>query len=166
MNFTSSVLHAVHNANIRLITLPSWARDALRLDEIEQDSLERFDSTIEDPDKAWQPVCDGWLAVPEAEGILLRASLRRSFPRHFVADMAAGLNAAAMRLANNRSTDIPALFASVFPDCVSFCLDEFVSAVALWDGLSPSARAKYCDAGHTNGGTWTSLVAQTQHHRL
>jgi len=160
--FTSSVLCTARGGVIRLLVLPVWARNTLRLDELDFGTLQRFDPTIEDADMAWRPTANGCLEIPDGETVLLRSFARGRFPCDFVIDMATGLDAASAHLANNPTADLAALFASTFPNCIQYCIDEFLAAVTLWEGLSPSVRARYSNAGRTPIGAWKVLVANTQ----
>ena len=160
--FTSSALWVTIDGQISLSMLPTWAQNSLRLDELDLSTLQLFDAETDDTHIPWQPTVGGRFMVPESGGVLFRALTRDRFPGDFVVDMAAGLDAAAVRLANDLSADLAAVFADVFPRFKPACPSEFLSAVTLWEGLSPSLRARYCNTGRTQAGTWKALVAETQ----
>lgn len=135
---------------------------ALRLPEVNRDSTQWLDPTIEDPILAWRQAFDSPIGTLGADCVLLRASAWGPFPSRWVVDMADGLQAAAARLSNDPTYDARLLFTEAFPGRQVQFVDEFIAAVYLWADLPSSVRDAGVRAGRTLSGEWQTILSQVK----
>jgi len=162
--FRTRVFHVTHQDSIDLRLLPLEMFEALRLQEVNLQSVQWLDATIENPLLAWRQAFDGPITTHGTYCVILRANVLGEFPARWVIDMADGLHAAASQLSRDSTYDAQQLFAETFPGYQLRSTSEFIAAVYLWEDLPSSARAASMRAGRTAGGEWQTILNQAENN--